>query len=238
MPIGWEYNTVPSLGGRPQEIINNQILHSSDLLIGIFWTRIGTPTGKALSGTVEEIEEHINSGKPAMLYFSQKPVMPDSIDLEQYDAVKKLKKEYQYKGLTESFDSIDDFQRKFQRQLALKLNQDEFFFGFENFQKEINYDNKLVLEPISDDAVFLLMKAGDENAGQLLRLESIGDEYTLEAGIEQIVHTRKHRERARWEAALQELIRLGYLNDVSYNGEIFDVTHEGYEYFEKLKTSS
>lgn len=238
MPIGWEYNTSPSLGGRPQEIINNQILNTADLLIGIFWTRVGTPTGRALSGTVEEIEKHINSGKPAMLYFSQKPVIPDSIDPVQYDAVKKLKKEYQDNGLTESFDSVDDFQRKFQRQLALKINQDSFFRGLDEIQLKPGFESQSLNERISEDAIFILMKAGGEDAGQVIRLDSIGDEYSLEAGLAEIVHTSTHRERARWEAALQELIRIGYLNDVSFNGEIFDITHEGYEFLDKMKTSS
>lgn len=80
MPISWELNTFPSMGERPQEIINAQILNDADILIGIFWTRIGSPTGKAPSGTVEEIEAHINSRKSAMLYFSNQPVVASSID--------------------------------------------------------------------------------------------------------------------------------------------------------------
>jgi hypothetical protein len=31
-------------------------VESGDILMGVFWTRLGTPTGKAPSGTVEEIE--------------------------------------------------------------------------------------------------------------------------------------------------------------------------------------
>lgn len=236
-PIGWEFNTTPSLGGRPQEIINNQILHSADLLIGIFWTRVGTPTGRALSGTVEEIEEHIESGKPAMLYFSQKPVVPDSIDMAQYEEVKKLRAEYQSRGLTESFYSIEDFRAKFQRQLALKLNQDSYFVGFENDRVEFNYESDNIQTQISDDAVFLLQKAASEDAGQLLRLEFIGDGYILEAGLEQIVKSNNRREKAKWEAAVQELEHSGYIQDAGYKREIFDVTHEGYEFIDQLKSS-
>ena len=47
LPIGWETHSAPVLGDRPQEIINKQILDKCDILIGIFWTRIGTPTGDA-----------------------------------------------------------------------------------------------------------------------------------------------------------------------------------------------
>ncbi len=77
LSVGWETHSVPEMGNRPQEIINKQILHGCDLLIGVFWTRIGTATGNFASGTVEEIEEHVKTGKPAMLYFSASPVVPD-----------------------------------------------------------------------------------------------------------------------------------------------------------------
>ena len=36
LPIGWEYNSVPTMGDRPQEIINRQVLKNADLLVGIF----------------------------------------------------------------------------------------------------------------------------------------------------------------------------------------------------------
>src|SRR6059058_5757055 len=55
-PVRWETHSAADLGDRPQQLINDRILKDCDLLIGIFWTRLGTPTGKAKSGTVEEIE--------------------------------------------------------------------------------------------------------------------------------------------------------------------------------------
>ena len=72
------------MGGRAQEILNKQILERCDLLVGIFWTRIGTETGGYISGTVEEIEKHVASKKPAMLYFYGQPVEEGIVDKEQY----------------------------------------------------------------------------------------------------------------------------------------------------------
>ncbi len=69
-PIGWETHSHPSMGGRAQGILNKQILEDADLLIAIFWTRIGTPTGEAPGGSVEELKLHMAAGKPAMVYFS------------------------------------------------------------------------------------------------------------------------------------------------------------------------
>ncbi|MDE3088728.1 MAG: DUF4062 domain-containing protein, partial [Chloroflexota bacterium] len=98
LPIGWETHATPAMGERPQAIINKQVLKDCDLLVGVFWTRIGTPTGKYPSGTVEEIEEHIKAGKQVMLYFSDAPVRPDSVDNDQYTELKKFKDSCKARG--------------------------------------------------------------------------------------------------------------------------------------------
>jgi len=118
LPIGWETHSTPQMGDRPQAIINEQVLADCDLLVAIFWTRIGTPTGNAVSGTVEEIEEHLHAGKPAMLYFSSAPVRPDSVDEEQYRALKEFKQECFKLGLVEAYESLGEFRDKFSRQLS------------------------------------------------------------------------------------------------------------------------
>lgn len=117
-PLGWEFDSTPAMGGRAQEIINKQILRDTDLLIAVFWTRIGSPTEKAPSGTVEEIEEHVSCGKPAMLYFSSVPVRPDSVDQAQYNQLQEFKAECKKKGLVDDYESLAEFRQKVTRHLA------------------------------------------------------------------------------------------------------------------------
>jgi hypothetical protein len=118
MPAGWESHSSPSLGDRPQAIINKQVLANCDLLIAVFWTRLGSPMGKAASGTVEEIEEHLKARKPAMIYFSSVPAVAESIDQEQHLALLKFKDELRSRGLFETYDSIGEFKEKLTRQIA------------------------------------------------------------------------------------------------------------------------
>ena len=80
LPVGWETHSSPLMGSHPQSIINWQVLKDSDLLIAVFWTRLGTPTQSAESGSVEEIEKHVAAGKPAMIYFSSAPVALHAIN--------------------------------------------------------------------------------------------------------------------------------------------------------------
>src|SRR5258708_18293745 len=118
LPLGWETHSVPEMGERPQEIINRQILRDCDVLIAAFWTRLGTPTGTAQSGTVEEIEEHLAAGKPAMIYFSSQPVTPESVDVVQYQRLRDFRDSCEKKGLIEKYESLSEFRAKLTRQIA------------------------------------------------------------------------------------------------------------------------
>jgi hypothetical protein len=53
LPVKWETHALPQTGARPQQTINDQLVSTSDILIGMFWTKLGTDTGAAESGTVE-----------------------------------------------------------------------------------------------------------------------------------------------------------------------------------------
>src|SRR6202012_1933626 len=116
-----------SMGGHPQQILNEQILSKADLLVGVFWTRVGTKTPQYESGSIEEIERHIAAGKPAMLYFSNSPVHPDSVDPVQYERLKGFKSSCVTRGLFSSYDSLTEFRDQFFRHLQLKINDDPFF---------------------------------------------------------------------------------------------------------------
>jgi hypothetical protein len=117
-PVLWETHATPAMGDRPQALINKQLVHQCDLLIGTFWTRLGTNTGVAESGTAEEIEEFRKAGKPVLLYFSSVPVVPESIDHEQYQKLVAYKKTVQDQGIVFSYDSVGAFRELLQRHLA------------------------------------------------------------------------------------------------------------------------
>lgn len=121
MPVKWETHSAPLMGDRPQAIINKQLVKDCDVLIGVFWTRVGTNTGVAISGTAEEIEQFVEMKKPVMLYFSQSPIEPDKIDVTQFTTLKTFKEKMRLQGLTESYNGIPDFRQKFSRQLSLNI---------------------------------------------------------------------------------------------------------------------
>jgi hypothetical protein len=229
LPAGWETHSIPLMGDRPQEIINKQVLKSSDLLVGIFWSRIGTPTGEAISGTVEEIERHMAAGKPVMLYFSSAPVMKDSVDEEQYRHLLEFKNWVKTRGLYESYEDTSDFASKFSRQLARLINTHEYFdlSQAEAGITPVTVDESSMVESLSPSAKELLEEASQDRFGTILR-------FRTNAGP--IVQTNQQhfgspgdpRDQARWTGALQELEDAEFVEDETGNGSAYRVTYLGY----------
>lgn len=93
LPVKWETHATPTAGARPQAAINAQLVAGADILIGMFWTKLGTTTGVAPSGTVEEIDQCVAAGKPTMLYFSKRLIEPGSIDIAQLGALREFKED-------------------------------------------------------------------------------------------------------------------------------------------------
>lgn len=116
-----ETHSWPQTGIRPQEAINWQIGRKCDLLIGMFWTKIGTKTGGADSGTIEEIDLFVRAGKPALLYFSHRLVDPNMIDLRQQGKLKKFKDTTLNSSLVGSFRDGEELHRTLLRDLTNQM---------------------------------------------------------------------------------------------------------------------
>lgn len=237
LPVGWEHNSSPEMGGRAQDFINKQILENSDLLIGIFWTRIGSPTGDSISGSVEEIEKHVNSGKPAMLYFSNTPVRPDSIDQKQYEELVKFKEECFKKGLVESFDNIDELRAKLTKQLSLKIIRHNHFQvygnGTELESQEPTEEDKLGSLELSQEEKDLIIEAAKDPNGSVMKLAYIGG-FVIQSNGKQMNEDFEPRTRATWEAVIDNLTRMYILEERGYKGEMFALTLYGYKIADKL----
>jgi hypothetical protein len=235
-PVGWETNSAPKMGDRPQEILNQQILEASDLLIGIFWTRLGTPTGEALSGTVEEIEKHVSAGKLAMLYFSEKPVIMESVDIEQYQALRRFKVECLDRGLVASFDTPEDFQDKLSKHLSLLINKEPYFVKkhelttvkeAEGVRDQINDEFTFVTE-LSEEAKELLREVAQDPNGRAMKLSYIGG-FAFQTNQKTLNSDQSPRTRAIWESAFEQLMMYGLLDERGTSGQVFALTLMGYK---------
>lgn len=123
LPLKWETHSTPTYEIRPQEAINKQLVDSADLVIGLFWTKIGSDTGIEISGTIEEIKRAASNGKDVMIYFSKRGIDPSEINLKQLESLNNFKKEVYKNALIESFNSVIDFRDKLNRQLEYKIRE-------------------------------------------------------------------------------------------------------------------
>ena len=122
LPVMWETHSTPEIGDRPQAIVNRQIIDDGHVLVCLFWTRIGTPTGEAESGTIEEIERSVKSGKPVMIYFCTKN-LPQHVDLDQWQRLRDFKGQIRRRGLVDEFGSTTVLVQKLQRHLTSTLER-------------------------------------------------------------------------------------------------------------------
>jgi hypothetical protein len=223
LPIGWETDVAPEMGDQPQSIINKRILRDADLLIGIFWTRLGTPTTAYASGAVEEIEEHLAAGKPAMLYFSTAPAALDAVDPDQYRALKAFKDSSKSRGIYELYNDLVEFRRDFSRQLQITMNSD----GFSTSSATPPPPPQSAPAALSPEAVLLLKAASVDPGGTIVRL-MYGGGTEIQSNDRVFNEDMTPRTIALWEGAIEELEQHGFVKATSEKREVFSMTRLGF----------
>jgi len=238
-PTGWKTHSAPLMGKHPQRIINEQVLEHADLLIGIFWTRIGTSTGREDSGTVEEIKRHVAAGKPAMLYFSKRPAELDKTDRQQYEKLRDFKTYCQREGLFNEFRSTSEFKENFAKHLVLTINDNDYLKeAASTFAKQVQGGQADMAAPLqlSVEAKSLLVEAVQDTDGRIIRMKLRGG-LMVQTNGKNMVEAQDARTVARWDGAIKELCERRLLEDCSYKGEVFAVTSEGYKFADMLNAT-
>lgn len=119
--ICWENDVSPEIIlDSGQKIIDKVFAYDeSDLLIGMFYKKVGTPVLGSASGTIHEIDSAIQSYKEhsipsIMLYFKKVSVKLGETSREQrdeYAQVESKRKEYMKLGIVQQFGSTKEFEK-------------------------------------------------------------------------------------------------------------------------------
>lgn len=174
----WSKDSYSEFGNHPQRLLNTQIVDSSDLALGIFWTRFGTPTEKYGSGTEEEIERMLSKGKQVFLYFLDKPVNPSMFDQKQYDKIRQFMESHKSEGIFFKVPDEETLINKFKENLELY---------FESIIKGAEF------KKISDNKEILWVDDHPENnVYERSILEQYGLAFTLALSTQQALHCMKH----------------------------------------------
>jgi hypothetical protein len=241
LPLGWDTHSSPELGGRPQQMINDRILVHADILIGIFWTKLGTPTGTAQSGTAEEIQTHYEAGKPVLLYFSEVPIVAGHVNHEQFSALQEFKAWALPKGLVHSFATKDQFKDDLRRHLQLCIQNNEYVAALTDIDLVAAFNDAVgtqqeIIHALSSEAKQLLTMAGKGSNNHIMLLRHLGGT-SISAGGQSISNKADVREASKWRAAIDELAGQALVVDLNGKGEIHELTHKGFLEAERIGAS-
>lgn len=249
MPVGWETHSSPELGAAPQELINDRILEECDLLIGIFWTRLGTPTSKAKSGTTEEIQRHVAAGKPAMVYFCSAPASLDTVDPSQYSALKEFREWCKGQGLIESFANAADFQTSLRRHLQIVIRKNPYLHGLLRtaqlaggvgvpaVSSTLPDPREELATSLTEEAKTLLIAASQDKTGTILKISTFGGKSIQVLG-RSLGDPTDRRSSAKWEHALEQLVASGLVLRRGVKDQVFELSEIGYQIAEFLESKN
>lgn len=123
--LKWEDDARPAIATDAQAVVNEQLLNDVDIFVGILWSRFGSPTPRAGSGTEEEfryaLERHrANPGSIRVLvYRKTAPVPIDQIDTKQYELLIAFLKKVRNAGvLVKEFMDAESLEKLLRLHLA------------------------------------------------------------------------------------------------------------------------
>jgi hypothetical protein len=252
-PVRWETHAYPAVGDRPQGILNRQIVKSAHFLIGIFGNRVGTPTGEAPSGTIEEIEEIRKSGRHVALYFSNAPV-PRDVDRAQLDALEEYRRSVQQRGLYFTFASVEELRRLVTRHLPKIVNEVRANMKSGNAADGPRMPSSVAQQPMkqapttvrrlvtghltNDDLnpkeVELLWNAAKSSDGEIYHSSTLDGE-GIHTNERHFLVEADARTASEWLSALRGLENRGFIEPLSDERDFFKLTGEGYAAADQLE---
>jgi hypothetical protein len=155
----WESSIYPGFGKDPQDVINQQINDEYDIFIGILWTRVGIPTPRSASGTIEEFErayekyKQDNDSVDLMIYFKKADIPQSHLDLKQYGQLLDFKSKLgPLGGLYREFEDSNDFESTLRSHLSWVTQRwrDKLVKQHPDLLQSSTSEEKIVLTTIED----------------------------------------------------------------------------------------
>lgn len=109
----WNTDAIPTMEERGQAAINHQLIDGSDIIVAIFWSRLGTPTDMAESGTAEEITRAMAREIRVLAYFSNLEAPGTRQDHSQSEKLAAFRAKLMNAGLPSAFKSRKEFRDLF-----------------------------------------------------------------------------------------------------------------------------
>ena len=140
--------------------------------------------------------------------------------------IPELLKRYTWKEPTTSLDAL----REIIRALPIAASSIEWRDGLPGHTMQPGL--KVQTSELSSEAKAILKEAviGD---GSIIRTRTLGGQSITTNG-RSMIPDKEPRTIARWVGALEDLLGYGYVKELGHQGEVFEVTREGYEAVDQM----
>lgn len=218
LPSHYSLDVYPTLSHKPQKAIDIQLVEKSDMLICIFGSKLGTPTGDYISGTVEEIEEHLKAKKKVMVFFS-KSIDTSKTNAEQIAKLMSFKQEMFERGICAEYNDVNDLKSTLSDKLALCVNDN--FFGYRVLENE-NFN----LMPVIDDKTSILTESDianlklwvDSGSEDSHSIDFMGGTSLIKLGHKQI-NIENARAKVAWNGFFDRLLKIDFIEIYGYTNK-------------------
>jgi hypothetical protein len=211
-----------------------------DLLIAFFCAsaiKAQSPERKDVSAA---IEQHLEAGRPVLIYFSEARVDLEEVSFEQEEELFRLGKRYGGRAKIDAYGNDKEFRAKLTRDLEASLAEHAHFQLEARSSETVAVAPPVVTPPapppekkLSEHAVTLLSEACEDFEAYIGR-NKIGTTLKIQANGKQLVNHGDPDDAARWDSAVQELISGAYIHDVGYNGQLFQITGKGFAFLKSI----
>lgn len=230
LPLHWSFNSYPAQGEHPQKIINQQLVEKSDLLICIFNSTLGTPTTSEESGTIEEIIEHVKTGKQVMVFFKTK-VDITNIQPEELKRLKHFKETISKSVLWQEYDDENSFENIVQNKLQLFINNNWLRKNLTSNRKDMTH------QIFSEEEIERLKKWTNADSPEFYRVDFSDGSAIFGLGAENQYQINPGRDMAKWNSFMDRLLKNEFIKISKYDKQghpKYELQLKAYEYIDEI----
>lgn len=210
MPLHWSFSSYPSSGSHPQKLLNKQLSEKSDVMLSFFGAKLGSVTDTDISGTVEEINEHLLKGKQVMVFFRNR-IDASNVDIMQFKKLQDYKKTIQNKVIWVEYEDEHDLEALLLDKISLFANEN--LRGYESITTKTQQSSGIVISDWDKEHLKAWVNSGDIEA-YCLKYSGWGRTYVL--GRE-LYPVSTSEEVLEWDDFFERMEDLGYITIGSYN---------------------
>ena len=206
---------------------------ASDLLVAFFCARTGAPNQPAIE---PEIERQVHEKRPVLIYVSGGRADLAHAAGKEVPTVEELRKRFGPEAPVEAFRDEKEFRARFTQQLdAMVMCHPHFRIKGEFLPAQaapaMTEKHPTAPPEYSKLAQALLIQACDDPEAYIGHVQ---DSRGLKIQVNGRQLVEKPEMAAEWEAAFQEVLAAGLIRDAGFNGQLFQISPEGFKFLETL----